>query len=274
MSGIRSFRFWENWYEMAESRDTDEKRLAFYDALFRYAFEGVVPEKPVRGQSPGTEWAAWDAYLVAKNIIDSEAAKRSAGAKGGSAKGSSKARFGNRNASKTQADEQAKRKQNASTDASETQALLSIKDERLKIKDEGVITPSAPPTPPRGEEPPKRRGFNPPTIEEVVAFATNPARHTGGVWDEAWARDWYRQMAELDPPWTDRRGNTIVSWQRRMINDWRIQQERNEKACAPSGGGGSRRNGNSNQPVGVVHQEDDYENPLEVDFMDRKENRQ
>ena len=78
-------------------------------------------------------------------------------------------------------------------------------------------------------EPPKRSGFHPPTIEEVVEFAANPAKHTGGAWDEAWAREWYRQMAELDPPWADSRGRTIVSWQRRMVNDWRISEERKRK---------------------------------------------
>lgn len=231
MDNLKSFRFWENWYEMAEARDTDEKRLAFYDAIFRYAFDGMVPGKPVRGESPGSAWAAWDAYLLTKNIIEGEAKKRTAGAKGGSAKGASKARYGNRNASKTQA----KRKQ----DASKTQARLFIKDERLKIKEEDEVS-SSPPTPPKGEEMETKRGFHPPTESEVVAFAADDTRHAVGKIDEAWVREWYAAMARLDPPWADSRGRTIVSWQRRLVSDWRMERRRRE------GGGG-----NGGKPAGA-----------------------
>lgn len=103
--------FFRDWHLLAEGRDTDEKRLAFYDAIFRYAFDGEVPEKPKRGESTGKVWAAWDAYVTTHTIIDKLFKKMLSGRAGGKAgRGESKARIGNRNASKTQADEE----QNAS----------------------------------------------------------------------------------------------------------------------------------------------------------------
>ena len=74
--------FYDTWHFLAEGRDTDSKRLAFYDAIMRYAFEGIEPEKPVRGESPGEAWAAWDAFVVAKDKIDSHRAKAKAGKNG------------------------------------------------------------------------------------------------------------------------------------------------------------------------------------------------
>ena len=74
--------FYDTWHFLAEGRDTDSKRLAFYDAIMRYAFEGIEPEKPVRGESPGEAWAAWDAFVVAKDKIDSHRAKARAGRNG------------------------------------------------------------------------------------------------------------------------------------------------------------------------------------------------
>ena len=74
--------FYDTWHFLAEGRDTDSKRLAFYDAIMRYAFEGIEPQKPVRGESPGEAWAAWDAFVVAKDKIDSHKAKARAGRNG------------------------------------------------------------------------------------------------------------------------------------------------------------------------------------------------
>ena len=74
--------FFETWYHLAEGRDTDEKRLAFYDTIMRYAFEGIEPERPVKGVSPGEVWAAWDAFVLAKEKIDFHQAKVRAGQAG------------------------------------------------------------------------------------------------------------------------------------------------------------------------------------------------
>ena len=113
---LKFFTFYENWRDLADGRDTDEKRLVFYDTIMKYAFDGIVPPRPVKGISKGVEWAAWDAYNAVRPVIDVCRAKAEAGRKGGSRGGDSKARYGNSNASlktqaKTQAENASKRKQ-------------------------------------------------------------------------------------------------------------------------------------------------------------------
>lgn len=152
----KCFTFWENWYLMAEGRDTDEKRLAFYDALFRFAFDGEVPPKPKRGD-PATVWAAYDAYLAASQTISRNMDLREQGRHGGlKGRGESKARVGNQNARKhpksqaeTQAKTEAKQNPNASQtqaeDASQTQAnKINIKEN--KIKEDKCVWGLPPPT--------------------------------------------------------------------------------------------------------------------------------
>lgn len=93
--------FYETWYALAEGRDTDAKRLAFYDTIFRYYFEGIEPQKPVRGESSGEAWASWDAFLVAKPVIDNRRKKIEAGRVGGLAGRGKSRNVGNQNACKT-----------------------------------------------------------------------------------------------------------------------------------------------------------------------------
>lgn len=80
MNQLTIFR---NWWELAENRDTDEKRLAFYDAIMRYAFEGKVPDRPVKGVSRGVDYAAWDAYQSVLPVISESVRKSEAGSLGG-----------------------------------------------------------------------------------------------------------------------------------------------------------------------------------------------
>ena len=139
-------KFYRNWYELAEGRDTDEKRLAFYDAIFRYAFDGVVPPKPVRGESPGTAWAAYDAFLTTAVIIDRDEelanseeayhnAKVEAGRKGGRAGKGVTRNVGNRNAVKKPLEEQNQKQtkgQDKSKSIAHTEANKTI---AFKVKD-------------------------------------------------------------------------------------------------------------------------------------------
>jgi hypothetical protein len=92
--------------------------------------------------------------------------------------------------------------------------------------------------------------FSTPTMETVLAFAADDTRHACGKIDEQWAREWYTLMAETDPPWCDLHGRTIVSWQRRLISDWRLERRRREggtggKGGKPSTTGGVRRDINA-----------------------------
>ena len=135
MEELRHFVFFENWRDMAEGRDTDEKRLAFYDAIMQYAFDGVVPSKPVKGVSHGRDWAAWDAYNAVKPVLTIRNIKAAAGRAGGLAgRGESKARFGNANAIKPETQAETQAQSQAGTQA-ETQAINKIKQNKIKEKD-------------------------------------------------------------------------------------------------------------------------------------------
>ncbi len=123
---MKYITFFENWHELAEGRDTDEKRLAFYDAIFRYAFGGIVPPKPVKGASHGPEWAAWDAYNAVRPVVDKKLNRIAAGRMGG-------APLGNKNACKKQP------KQGSETRCETSVPLLSEdkdKDKENKTEEE------------------------------------------------------------------------------------------------------------------------------------------
>lgn len=149
---LRNFTFFENWYDMAEGRDTDEKRLAFYDTIMRYAFEGKEPKKPVKGVSRGVDWAAWDAFNAIRPVLVTRLnTKSNIGRMGGLAgRGDAKARHGNRNAAKDDESENASR--NASKTQAETQAENATEKRNLinKIK-ELFIAGSDDPAPARAK---------------------------------------------------------------------------------------------------------------------------
>lgn len=93
--------------------------------------------------------------------------------------------------------------------------------------------------------------FSTPTMDTVLAFAADDTRHAVGKIDEQWAREWYTLMAETDPPWCDLHGRTIVSWQRRLISDWRLERRRREGGNGGKGGKG-RPAGNGERGGGYI----------------------
>lgn len=87
---------WWRWWDEAEHKSSPDKRLAFYDALFRYAFRGDVPDDPLEtGEKDGVAWAAYDASHHF-DVIDNEVSPPNLGG----------APFGNRNAAKRQPEKQ------------------------------------------------------------------------------------------------------------------------------------------------------------------------
>lgn len=79
MSKQVALSFFRNWYELAEMQTSDEARLAFYDSIARYAFDGVEPKKPKK-DSTKAEKASYFAFLTVQPVIDA-AYKKSAAAK-------------------------------------------------------------------------------------------------------------------------------------------------------------------------------------------------
>ena len=71
-----AFTFFKSFYEGAQALD-DEDRLAFYDAIAKYALTGELPE---------LNGAAKACFIFAKPVLDSNRAKAEAGKRGGQAK--------------------------------------------------------------------------------------------------------------------------------------------------------------------------------------------
>lgn len=121
MEDLKYIPFYLDWVELMRTKDTDAKKVAFFDAIVDYALHGTVPPAPMALEDPhGVDYARRDGYLIANRQLDYIIPKIRAGASGGkSGKGDSKSRYRKQNASESQAE----RKQNAS----KTQAI-NIKD--------------------------------------------------------------------------------------------------------------------------------------------------
>ena len=93
-----------------------------------------------------------------------------------------------------------------------------------------------------------------PTLDDVLAWTRNgAAKPNGRPIPDSFARDWYTLMESATPPWTNTRGRSLLgNWRQEVIYAWKREQ-----GFAARGG---RRN--ANQPDGVIHHEDGYENPL------------
>lgn len=77
MSKQVALSFFRNWYELAEMQTSDEARLAFYDSIMQYAFDGVAPKKPQKDGAKA-EKAAYFAFLTVQPVIDSAKEKSAA----------------------------------------------------------------------------------------------------------------------------------------------------------------------------------------------------
>lgn len=79
---INSLIFYRNWFELAELQTDGELRLAFYDAIFRYVFDGEIPPDVGRDGDKVAR-AARFAFLTVQPIIDRATSDRANGLKGG-----------------------------------------------------------------------------------------------------------------------------------------------------------------------------------------------
>lgn len=104
----------------------------------------------------------------------------------------------------------------------------------------------------------RARASKPPSLDEVLKWAADGLHHPDGrPIPEEFAREWHALMEMADPPWTNTRGRSVAGgWRREIIWAWRREQ----KYSGEKGGGGRRAG--TNQPEGVIHREDGYENPL------------
>lgn len=94
-----------------------------------------------------------------------------------------------------------------------------------------------------------------PKIEAVLAWAADGVHKPDGrPIPETFVREWCALMEASVPPWTNTRGRSLVkTWRQDLIYAWQREVRFNRR-----GNGG----GSANQPDGVVHHEEGYENPL------------
>jgi hypothetical protein len=143
-----------NWIELMETKDTEEKQLAFLKGIFD-AFAGIEPPRPRDMENPrGVDYARRDGYLVAIPVVERPADRSELGRRGGVVCGGRKAdvarengrnggrpkkaddNSGHENPSKTQAENPS---QNPSENPSEnpsqkTQALRIEKEKEEEYK--------------------------------------------------------------------------------------------------------------------------------------------
>ena len=82
---IKGFTFWRSWHEQCELLD-DADRLAYMDAIRRYAFDGTVPSKDSVSQ------IVYVLFVGAISNIDANLTNIVNGSKGGAPKGNQNAR--------------------------------------------------------------------------------------------------------------------------------------------------------------------------------------
>ena len=104
------------------------------------------------------------------------------------------------------------------------------------------------------------RAAKPPTLDEVLAWARDAVHKPDGKEIPAdFCREWYALMESATPPWTNTRGRSLArNWKQEAIYAYRREQQ-----FAARAGSGNWRN--ANQPDGVIHHEENYENPFEHD---------
>ena len=186
--------FWANWY-MAARQLPAELRIAWYDAVLDYAFEG---REPATGGALADS-IAYQAVQMVRATIGVSRRRREAGAKGGAKQSASKTEANaKQNGSKTEA----KPKQTASkTEANGKQDQDQVQEQDLE---HNVNRSSA-----------TARGKTTPTLKQFVGGAI-----TAGI-PESFAAPFYRELVEAG--WADKDGRYIANWRRYLKTsyaDW------------------------------------------------------
>ena len=75
--------FWRNWY-IASRQLPDNIRLAWYDAVLDFAFEGKEPQLPVGDSMQVADAVAFQAVAMVRATIDISRKRKQIGSKGGS----------------------------------------------------------------------------------------------------------------------------------------------------------------------------------------------
>ncbi len=189
-------------------------RGQLYTACLEYLFYGREPDFAMRAAPKAI-------FMSMRPVFDNQRAKKAAGGKGGRAGGGRKARYGNQNASKTQAEPtenasetQAERKQEPTGTQSELFPKTQAERPENASEQEQEQDIEKPPTDVGVKKsPPKRRRprpFVPPSAEDVARVARE--RNLTLVDPEAF---WAHYDAQ---GWVNGNGVPIASWESKLIS--------------------------------------------------------
>lgn len=186
---MKAFSFFENWFQLAESQTDDAKRLAFYDAVMRYAFDGEEPENVGR-RGDGAKRAAYFAFLTVQPVLELSRKRAAAGSTGG----------------RPRVEKQAEKQTEKQTEKQRGKA----KNARLR-KEENRIEEN------RKESSPARERARPTQSQFVdgCVFAGIPKEFAAGLFEEVSTNGW-----------EDRDGRPIGNWRMYAKRIWNDQRTR------------------------------------------------
>jgi hypothetical protein len=198
---MKAFTFFENWYQLAESQTDDAKRLAFYDAVMRYAFDGEEPENVGRN-GDGAKRAAYFAFLTVQPVL--EISRKRSAATDSIRKNQEEKSNGKSNGKSTE-------KSNGKSTEKSKSDLIKINDVHPlenKRKEEKRIEEKS--SPARTRERPTQKQFL-----DGCLLAGIPANFAAPLYDEI-----------VTNGWQDRDGRDIGNWRmyaKRIYNDHRLR---------------------------------------------------
>lgn len=238
---------WWSWWDEAEHKSSPEKRIAFYDALFRYVFLGEIPPDPKEMENPkGEDWAAYDAThyfdIIDSNIgnfidLDGTVKRKRGGQKGNSNARKNKADAENENESQNESENEC--------ETNKTNPFIRMKNEERRMKNEEEREYEEETNNALALETKNQKKS--PTLDEVLAVAKDVAhRASCEAIPEDFARDWFNLMETSG--WRDTKGQQIVAngWRGKLAFAWRDEKRRRREAKT------SRRKG---EPANIHHDE-------------------
>ena len=204
--------FYKNWWELAQLQTDDANRLAFYDAIFGYAFAGAVPQD-VGPDGGKASRAARFAFLTVQPIIDISVKRSKAGEASGEAR-----RDETNKPTNTKTNKPTNTKTNTKTNTP-TNTVAKNRIEKNRIEENRNVDASASTTGGGGGRLPSREVF----LSACESTLGVPRDFADGVYTEL-------SMFEGE----DASGVKIGSWRRYVKAAWNREQSARAAAASPS----------------------------------------
>ena len=212
--------FYKNWWELAQLQTDDANRLAFYDAIFDYAFVGKVQDEVGRDGDKALR-AARFAFLTVQPIIDISVKRSKAGEASGEARREETNKPTNKKTN-TKTNTPTNTKTNTPTNTktnTPTNTVAKNRIEKNRIEENRNVDASASTTGGGGGRLPSREVF------------LSACESTLGV-PRDFADVVYAELAQFDGE--DASGVKIGSWRRYVKGAWNRAQSARAAASSPS----------------------------------------